>query len=88
MLQETRQDLFRTETQLNSERTWRWPIRAACVAVGVVGMAAAQNEDVRANAMAFVKGVFGQLRETRTESIITLVIIAAAIWLAVFLVRR
>jgi hypothetical protein len=88
MLQETRQDLFRTETQLNFERTWRWPIRAGCVALGVVGTVAAQNEDVRANAMAFVKGVFGQLRETRTESIITFLIIGVAIWLAVFLVRR
>lgn len=88
MLQETRQDLFRTETQLNFERTWRWPIRAACVALGVVGMAAAQNEDVRANAMAFVDGVFGQLRETRTESFITFVIVVAAISLVVFLVRR
>ena len=88
LLQETRQDLFRTETQLNFERTWRWPIRAACVALGVVGMAAAQNEDVRANVMAFVDGVFGQLRETRTESLITFAIVIAAISLVVFLVRR
>ncbi len=88
MLQETRQDLFRAETQLNFERTWRWPIRAACVALGVVGMAAAQNDDVRANAMAFFKGVFGQLRETRTEAYVTFAVAGVAIWLAVILIRR
>lgn len=88
MLQETRQDLFRAETQLNFERAWRWPIRAACVALGVVGMAAAQNDDVRANAMAFIEGVFGQLRDTRTESYLTFAIVGLGIWAAVFLIRR
>lgn len=88
MLQETRQDLFRAETKLNFERAWRWPIRGACVALGVVGMAAAQNDDVRTNAMTFFKGVFGQLRETRTEAYVIFAVAGVAIWLAVFLIRR
>lgn len=88
LLQETRQDLFRTETKLHFERTWRWPIRAACVALGVVGMAAAQNDDVRANAVTFLSGVLGQVRETRTEAYLTMLVVGLAILLAVLLVRR
>lgn len=88
VLRETRQDLFRAETKLNFERVWRWPIRAACVALGVVGMAAWQNDDVRANAWAFYEGVFGQLRQSGVETLISLVIAGAVIWLGVFLVRR
>lgn len=88
ILQETRQDLFRTETKLHFERTWRWPIRAACVALGVVGMAAAQNDEVRANALTFLRSVLGQVRETRTEAYLTMLVVGLAILLAVLLVRR
>jgi len=88
VLRETRQDLFRAETKLSHERIWRWPIRAACLALGVVGMAAWQNDDVRANVMAFFKGVFGQVRDSGAEALTALVIVGAIIWLGVFLVRR
>ena len=87
-LRETRQDLFRAETKLSFERIWRWPIRAACVALGVVGMAAWQNDGVRANVLAFCEGVFGQLRQSGVEALISLVIAGLVIWLGVFLVRR
>lgn len=88
LLRETQQDLFRAETKINVDRAWRWPIRAACVALGVVGMAAWQNDDVRAGAMAFFKGVFGQLRESGVETLSVLLAVGLVIWLGVFLVRR
>jgi hypothetical protein len=88
MLRETRQDLFRAETKVNAERTWRWPIRVGCVALGVVGLAAWQNDGARAGGAAFAKGVFGHMREGGFETILGLAITGGIIWLAVFLVRR
>lgn len=88
MLQETRQDLFRAETKLNRERAWRWPIRGACVALGVVGMSAAQNDNVRAEAIALFEGAVGQARDSGIEALASLLIVGAALWLCAFLVRH
>ena len=88
MLRQTRQDLFRAETKLNTHRAWRWPIRAAYVGVGVVGMAAWQNDDVRGGVIAFFNSLIEQVHERGAESLASLLIAGAAIWLAVFLVRR
>jgi hypothetical protein len=87
-LQETRQDLFRAETKLNFERAWRWPIRAACVGLGAVGMAAGQNDNVRAGAVDLFYSVFDQARDRGVEALVSLLVIGAAAWLMIFLVRR
>lgn len=87
-LQATRQDLFRAETKLNMERTWRWPVRAGCVGLGVAGMAAAQSEGVRAEAIAFFEGAVAQARESGLEALVSFLVVVAAIWLGVLLVRR
>lgn len=88
MLQATRQDLFRAETKLNMERAWRWPIRAACVGLGIAGMAAAQNDNVRAEVTAFFQDAMAQARGSGVEALVSLLIVGAAIWLGTLLVRR
>lgn len=87
-LQETQQDLFRAETKLNMERAWRWPIRAACVATGAVGLAAWQNDRVREGFLAFLGSIVGNVRESGIETLVSTAIAVSILALAVFLVRR
>jgi hypothetical protein len=88
MIKEARQDLFRAETKLNFERAWRWPIRAACVALGVVGVLAWQNDDVRTGFLALVASFFSHVRESGVEMLITFLVAGVLVWGTVFLVRR
>ena len=51
-------------------------------------MAAWQNDDVRGGVIAFFNSLIEQVHERGAESLASLLIAGAAIWLAVFLVRR
>lgn len=87
-LKEARQDLFRAETKLSLERTWRWPIRFAFLMAGIVGMAAWQNQEVRDGVDSFLTSMFWQIRQSGIEAIITLGATGLLIAGLVFLVRR
>jgi len=88
MLKEVRQDLFRAETQLGVERAWRWPIRIACLMLGVVGAVAWQNDGVRAGIVAFAGRFATQMRTSGVEMIIALAVAAVLIVGLSLLVRR
>ncbi len=88
MMKEARQDLFRAQTKLKAERTWRWPIRVACVALGAVGLAAYQNEAIREQASTFVSGFFTHMRASGVETAVAVLIGSVVILAAAFLVRR
>lgn len=88
MLKEARQDLFRAETKLNVERRWKWPIRLACVAVGAAGLAAFQNEAVMTAAADFFRSMGATITSAGYTGLIGLVVFCAAIYGAVWLIRR
>ena len=88
MLKETRQDLFRAETKLRVERQWKWPIRAACVALGAVGLAAFQNEVLMASTAEFFGTVGRGIENMGTSALFGFVAFAVAIYGAAYLVRR
>lgn len=88
MLKEARQDLFRAETKLNVERRWKWPIRIGCVALGAGGLAAFQNEALMAAAMDFLRSLGSTITSAGYSGLIGLVVFGAAIYGAVWLVRR
>lgn len=87
-LQEIQQDLFRAETKLNMEHAWRWPIRAACVAVGAVGLAAWQNDRVREGFLSFLGSVVGNVRESGIETMVWTSVVVSVVALVAILVRR
>ena len=87
-LKDIRQDLVRAETKLSVERTWKWPIRAACVALGAIGFAAAQNERLRTTVTTSFNDFFANIRTTGVSTLITLVIGGIVIFAGVMLIRR
>lgn len=88
MLKEARQDLFRAETQLGVERAWRWPIRFACVILGIGCAVAWQNNDVRESVVAFAGRFAGQLRANGIETGLVLLAGLALLVGLSLLVRR
>ncbi len=88
MLKETRQDLFRTETKLHVERRWKWPIRVGCVALGAGGLAAFQNEQLRASTMELLDVVTAGLLGAGNLALLGFVALCAAAWGAFYLIRR
>ena len=87
-LKATRQDLFRAETKLREERKWKWPIRAACVAIGPVGLATFQNEAIRAGAIEIFGSAERGIREAGNSALIVLVVAGVAVYGAIHLLRR
>lgn len=88
MLKETRQDLFRAETKLGVERAWRWPIRAACVALGGVVVAAWQYDGLRDSVLASVERFVAQMRTGGAEMGIAILAGAALILGLSLLIRK
>lgn len=87
-LKDIRQDLFRAETKLRVERAWKWPIRVGCVALGAGGLAAIQNETIRSAVTDFFVDSFSNIRTTGLASLISLIVIAAALFGIGYLIRR
>ena len=87
-MKDMRQDLVRAETKLNVERAWKWPIRAGCVALGAVGLAAVQNDTIRHSVTTFFYDSFANIRTTGASTLITLVVGGIVIFGAVLLIRR
>lgn len=87
-LKDIRQDLFRAETKLRVERAWKWPIRVGCVALGAGGLAAIQNETIRSVVTDFFVDSFSNIRTTGLASLISLIVIAAALFGIGYLIRR
>lgn len=87
-LKDMRQDLVRAETKLRIEQTWKWPIRAACVALGAVGLATVQNDQIRNGAIASFNDFFANIRTTGVSTLITLVVGGIVIFAGVMLIRR
>lgn len=87
-LKEARQDLFRAETKLAVERAWKWPIRAACVVLGALAVAAYQNPDVRLAVVNFIGDMFSHLRASGVETLVGLLVAGAVIFGITLLVRR
>jgi len=88
MLRETRQDLFRAETKLRVERRWKWPTCLACVALGVGGLAAFQNQELPALALESIGTITAGLLGAGNLSLPGLVALCAGAWGAFYLVRR
>jgi hypothetical protein len=88
MLKEARQDLFRAETKLHVERRWKWPIRVACVALGAGGLAAFQNEQLRASIMEYLDVVTAGLLGAGNMALLGFVVLCVAAWGAFHLIRR
>lgn len=88
MLKEARQDLFRAETKLHAERRWKWPIRLGCVALGAVGLVAAQNEALMAAGADFLRSLGTTITSAGYTGLIGLVVFGAVIYGAVWLIRR
>lgn len=87
-LKDIRQDLFRAETKLRVERAWKWPIRVGCVALGAGGLAAIQNETVRASVTHAFVDTFSHVRATGIATLISLLVIGAVLVGAGLLVQR
>lgn len=88
ILKEARQDLFRAQTKLKVERTWRWPIRVACVALGAVGLAAYQNDVIREETTAFIAGFFTHMRASGVETAVAVLVGSVVIIGAALIIRR
>lgn len=88
MLKETRQDLFRAETKLQVERRWKWPIRIGCVALGAGGLAAFQNEQLRASTLEFLDVVTAGLLGAGNMALLGFVVLCVAAYGAFYLIRR
>lgn len=88
VLKATRQDLFRAETKLREERRWKWPIRAVCIAIGAVSLAAFQNEAVMAGAAEIFGSAGRGIQEAGNSALIVLVVASVAIYGAIYLLRR
>lgn len=88
MLKEARQDLFRAETKLNVERRWKWPIRLGCVGLGVGGVFAFQNETLMMASADFFRSMGTTITSAGYTGLIALVVFSAAIYGAVWLIRR
>lgn len=88
MLKEARQDLFRAETKLNVERRWKWPIRIGCVALGAGAFAAFENEALMAATADFLRSLGSTITSAGYSGLIGLVVFSAAIYGAVWLIRR
>ena len=88
MLKEARQDLFRAETKLNVERRWKWPIRLGCVSLGVGGVFAFQNETLMMASADFFRSMGTTITSAGYTGLIALVVFSAAIYGAVWLIRR
>lgn len=87
-LKDMRQDLVRAETKLRVEQTWKWPIRAGCVALGAIGLAAIQNDQIRNGAINGFNDFFANIRTTGVSTLITLVVGGIVIFVGVLLIRR
>ena len=88
MIKEMRQDLFRAETKLHVERRWKWPIRTGCVALGAGGLAAFQNEALRASTLEFVDVVTAGLLGAGNLALLGFVAVCAIACGALYLIRR
>lgn len=88
MLKETRQDLFRAETKLQVERRWKWPIRLGCVALGAGGLAAFQNDAIRAEVMRFVDSAVAGIASAGNVALLGLVAVGVAIYAGIYFLRR
>lgn len=88
MLKETRQDLFRTETQLRGERRWKWPIRLFCFALGAGMLAAIQNDALMAAIADFFRTTTVRIAGAGNTALASLVAGGVVIYVAVWLVRR
>lgn len=88
MLKEARQDLFRAETKLLVERRWKWPIRLGCVAIGVAGVFAFQNEALMAATVSFFRSLGTTIASAGYAGLIGLVVTCALIYGAYWLTRR
>lgn len=87
-LKEARQDLFRAETKLNVERRWKWPIRLGCVALGAGGLAAFQNETVRAAVSDFFHTASSGITNAGNTTLLVLVAIGVALYGGIWMLRR
>lgn len=88
MLKETRQDLLRAETKVRIERQWKWPIRAACVALGAVGLAAFQNDVLMGSTAGFFGTVGRGVEDMGASALFGFVVFGAAAYSGVYVVRR
>jgi len=88
LLREMRQDLFRAETKLNVERRWKWPMRIACVALGAGGLAAFQNEELRASNMELLDVVRAGLSGAGNLALLGFIGLCAAAWGTFHIIRR
>lgn len=88
MLKEARQDLFRAETKLHVERRWKWPIRLGCVALGVAGVLAFQNEALMAATASFFRSLGTTIASAGYTGLIGLVVVGAVLYGAYWLIRR
>ena len=87
MLKEARQDLFRAETKLRVERRWKWPIRLGCIAVGVAGVFAFQNEAMMAATADFFRSLGTTIASAGYNGLIGLVVFGALLYGAYWLIR-
>jgi hypothetical protein len=91
-LKALQQDLFRLETKLRVERKWKWPVRAACVVLGVAGLAASQNEGVRAGVAgqftAMGRAIEAAGNTSLTALIVTVAVLCGAIYILKIVLRK
>jgi len=87
-IKDMRQDLVRLETQLRVERMWKWPVRLGCVALGAAGLAALQNEAMRASVTSLADELFANIRTANVSTLLTLGIGTLVVLGAVMLLRR
>lgn len=88
MLKEARQDLFRAETKLRVERRWKWLIRLGCVALGVAGVFAFQNEAMMTATVDFFRSLGTTIASAGYSGLIGLVVLGVLIYGTYWLVRR
>jgi hypothetical protein len=88
MVKALRQDLTRVETKLRVERKWKWRWRAACVALGVLGVLAVQNEALMASLAASLEAVGREIQAKANASLFILIVAGIALYGAVWAIRR
>lgn len=87
-LKALQQDLLRAETKLRVERKWKWPIRAACVGIGVAGVFAAQNEALMTYLANSLTAIWGEIQAKANASLFILIMVGLTIYGAVWAIRR
>src|SRR5262245_55849993 len=83
-----RQDLTRVETKLRVEKKYKWHWRLACVALGVAGVLAVQNEALMASLSASVQAVAQEIQAKGNASLFILIVTGIALYAAFWAIRR